>query len=304
MSFSLNQIKNQTGKKAIVTGANTGLGYETALGLAKVGATVILACRNLKKAEIAKRKILAEVTNADVQIIELDLSRLDSVRTFAATYRERYDSLDLLINNAGIMFPPYTKTVDGFESQIGVNHLGHFLLTQLLIDLMSDRPESRIVSLSSNAHKFGRLNFQDLQSEQNYSATAAYGQSKLACLMFADELQRRLEASGKKILSVAAHPGVAATELSRHMPSWLVWAMSFTVAPFITHPVDQASLPTLMAALDPNVQGGEYFGPQGAGEMTGLPGRATKAKHALDQAAATQLWTVSQDLTQCQFHLS
>ena len=304
MGFSLDNIPSQAGKKAIVTGANTGLGYETALGLAKVGTTVIMACRNLTKGEAAKAKILSEVSDTEITVIELDLSSLESVRQFAATYREQFETLDLLINNAGIMFPPYTKTTEGFESQIGVNHLGHFLLTQLLIDLMPDSSESRVVSLSSNAHKFGRMNFEDLQSEQKYSATAAYGQSKLACLMFADELQRRLEVSGKQVISVAAHPGVAATELSRHMPGWLVWIMSFTVAPLITHPVPQASLPTLMAALASDVKGSEYFGPQGSGEMTGLPGRASKANHALDRDVAAKLWAISEQLTGCQFVFS
>ncbi|OKH17331.1 oxidoreductase [[Limnothrix rosea] IAM M-220] len=297
MSFSLENAPKQTGKKAIVTGANTGLGFETALGLAKLGATVILACRNLEKADAAKTKILEQVKDADVTVMHLDLSRLESVKKFASEYRDRHDSLDLLINNAGIMFPPYTKTEEGFESQIGVNHLGHFLLTELLIDLMPDTPESRVVSLSSNAHKFGKINFDDLQSEQKYSATAAYGQSKLACLMFADELQRRLEASGKQKISVAAHPGVAQTELARHMPGWLVWIMGITVAPFITHPVDQAALPTLMAAIAPDVKGSEYFGPQGTAEMTGQPGRAEKADHALDQEVAAKLWQVSEKLT-------
>ncbi len=303
MSFSLENAPKQTGKKAIVTGANTGLGYETALGLAKLGATVIMACRNLEKAEAAKAKILEQAKDADITVMHLDLSSLESVKKFASEYRDRHDSLDLLINNAGIMFPPYTKTEEGFESQIGVNHLGHFLLTELLIDLMPDTPESRVVSLSSNAHKFGRMNFDDLQSEKNYSATAAYGQSKLACLMFADELQRRLDESDKQKISVAAHPGVAQTELARHMPDWLVWIMGFTVAPFITHPVDQAALPTLMAAIAPDVKGGEYFGPQGAGEMTGKPGRAEKASHALDQNVAKKLWQVSEELTDCKFEV-
>ncbi|AFY37737.1 Protochlorophyllide reductase [[Leptolyngbya] sp. PCC 7376] len=297
MSFSVENAPSQQGKTAIVTGSNTGLGYETALGLAKLGATVILACRNLEKAEAAKTKILSEVPSAAVSVMALDLNSLDSVRQFAADFRTQHQQLDLLINNAGIMFPPYTQTAEGFESQIGVNYLGHFLLTQLLIDLMPDTPDSRIVSLSSNAHKFGKLNFDDLQSEKNYSATAAYGQSKLACLMFADELQRRLAASGKQKISVAAHPGVAQTELARHMPGWLVWIMGFTVAPFITHPVDQAALPTLMAAIASDVKGGEYFGPQGTAEMTGKPGRAEKASHALDQDAATKLWQVSEQLT-------
>jgi NAD(P)-dependent dehydrogenase (short-subunit alcohol dehydrogenase family) len=303
MGFNLDTIPSQTGKKAVVTGANTGLGFETALGLAKTGATVILACRDPEKAAQAKAQILTQVPNADIETIPLDLSRLASVREFAAQYQQKYDQLDLLINNAGIMFPPYTKTEDGFESQIGVNHLGHFLLTALLLKLMPDSSESRVVSLSSNAHKFGKINFEDLQSEQKYSSTAAYGQSKLACLLFADELHRRLVANGKQILSVCAHPGVAQTELARHMPSFLVLIMRFTVAPLITHPVEQAALPILLAALGSEVKGGNYFGPQGAGEMTGQPGLAVKAPHGQDAAVAAKLWQVSEALTGCQFTL-
>ena len=297
MDFSLESISSQQGKMAIVTGANTGLGFETALGLAKVDATVILACRNLEKAEAAKAEILAQVPDAKLEVMQLDLGSLSSVREFAANYKEKYSQLDLLINNAGIMFPPYSKTEEGFESQIGVNHLGHFLLTALLIDLMPDNSDARIVSLSSNAHKFGKINFDDLQSEQKYSSTAAYGQSKLACLMFADELNRKLKASGKNILSVAAHPGVAQTELARHMPGFLVTLIRWTIAPFITHPVDEAALPTLLAALGSEVKGGDYFGPQGKGEMTGEPGVAVKADHAKDTEVAAKLWQVSEELT-------
>lgn len=301
MDFSLENISSQQGKMAIVTGANTGLGFETALGLAKVGATVILACRNLEKAEAAKAEILAQVPDAKLEVMPLDLGSLSSVREFAASYKDKYSQLDLLINNAGIMFPPYSKTEDGFESQIGVNHLGHFLLTALLIDLMPDNSDARIVSLSSNAHKFGKINFEDLQSEQKYSSTAAYGQSKLACLMFADELNRKLKASGKNILSVAAHPGVAQTELARHMPGFLVTLIRWTIAPFITHPVDEAALPTLLAALGAEVEGGDYFGPQGKGEMTGEPGVAVKADHAKDTEVAAKLWQVSEELTDHKF---
>ncbi|NJN74040.1 MAG: SDR family oxidoreductase [Limnothrix sp. RL_2_0] len=297
MDFTLENISSQQGKMAIVTGANTGLGFETALGLAKVDATVILACRNLEKAEAAKTEILTKVPDAKLEVMQLDLASLSSVREFSAQYREKYAHLDLLINNAGIMFPPYSKTEDGFESQIGVNHLGHFLLTALLIDLMPDNSDSRIVSLSSNAHKFGKINFDDLQSEQKYSSTAAYGQSKLACLMFADELDRKLKASDKNILSVAAHPGVAQTELSRHMPGFMVTLIRWTIAPFITHPVDEAALPTLLAALGSEVKGGDYFGPQGTAEMTGKPGIAVKADHAKDTDVTAKLWQVSEELT-------
>ena len=298
MNFSLSQIPSQQDKIAIVTGANTGLGYETALGLAKTGMKVVMACRNLEKAEQAKAQILAEAPEAELEVMSLDLSELQSVRSFSEAFRQRHAQLNLLINNAGIMFPPYEVTEDGFESQFAVNYLSHFLLTALLIDLMPDSSESRVVSLSSNAHQFGRINFEDLQSERDYSAVGAYGQSKLACLMFALELNRRLMAQGKKILSVCAHPGLSETELARHIPDWVQMLLRLTPLPLMSHPPKAAALPTLCAALGPDVKGGEYFGPQGLFETSGEPGRAAIAKHAQDKAAAETLWKVSKKLVE------
>lgn len=201
MAFDLENIPSQQGKVAIVTGANTGLGYETVSYLAQKHFKVIMACRDLEKAAQAKAKIKMTVPVADLEILQIDLSDLSSVRGFAQIFRQNYNSLDLLINNAGIMWPPYALTVDGFESQMGANYFGHFLLTALLLDLMPNTSESRVVSLSSNAHRLGagKINFDDLQSKQNYSKTGAYAQSKLACLMFGNELQRRLAQAGKKI---------------------------------------------------------------------------------------------------------
>lgn len=301
MDFNLNSIPSQQGKIAIVTGANTGLGYETALGLAQVGMTVILACRNEAKAQQAKTNILTQLPNAQLDIIPLDLSQQASVRAFAQQYRSQHSHLNLLINNAGIMFPPYSATADGFESQFAVNHLSHFLLTSLLIDLMPDTAESRIVSLSSNAHKFGKINFDDLQSETQYSAVAAYGQSKLACLLFANELQRKLTAQNKSILSVCAHPGVSNTELARYIPKAIQLLLWLTPLPFMAHSPQKASLPTLYAALADDVKGGEYFGPQGALEMSGKPGRAPKAAHGQDEASAQKLWDISEQLSGSNF---
>lgn len=305
MAFDLENIPSQQGKVAIVTGANTGLGYETVSYLAQKHFKVIMACRNLEKAEQAKVEIEATVPVADLEILQIDLSDLSSVRRFAQNFRQHYNSLDLLINNAGIMWPPYALTVDGFESQMGANYFGHFLLTALLLDLMPDTSESRVVSLSSNAHRLGagKINFDDLQSEQNYSKTGAYAQSKLACLMFGNELQRRLAQAGKKIRSVTAHPGVSNTELARHMPQYQVQLIQYTIGPLLCHAPDQAALPILMAALDPEAQGGEYFGPQGFMEMKGQPGRATQSDYAQNQAAAAQLWGVSEELTGCTFDI-
>ncbi|WP_299404340.1 oxidoreductase [Acaryochloris sp. IP29b_bin.148] len=305
MAFDLEHIPSQAGKTAIVTGANTGLGYETVINLAKKNCKVIMACRHPDRAEHAKADIEAKVPGANLEILLIDLSDLSSVRAFAQAFRQQYDRLDLLINNAGIMWPPYALTVDGFESQMGTNYLGHFLLTMLLLDLMPDTPESRVVSLSSNAHKLGSgaINFDDLHSEQNYSKTGAYAQSKLACLMFGNELQRWLANAGKQIRSITAHPGVSNTELARHMPQYQIDLIQYTIGPLLCHPPAQAAMPIVMAALDPEAQGGEYFGPQGFLEMKGQPGRATQSDYAQNQAAAEHLWDVSEQLTESTFAL-
>ncbi len=297
MTFNLNTVPTQAGKVAIITGANTGIGYETALGLSQTGMKVIMACRNLDKAQQAKKTILAKVPHADLDIIELDLGQLSSIRAFAETYRQRYSHLDLLINNAGIMVPPYTKTEEGFESQMGVNHLGHFLLTALLLDLMPDTSEARVVSLSSNAHKLGKINFDDLQSERNYSPFGAYAQSKLACLMFANELNRQFAAADRKTLSVCAHPGGSDTELSRHMSASTITLLKLSGLTFITHAPADAALPTLYAALAPDVSGGDYFGPQGFLEMSGKPGKVAQSKSAQNRNVAQKLWKTSKVLT-------
>ncbi|MDJ0702399.1 MAG: oxidoreductase [Leptolyngbyaceae cyanobacterium MO_188.B28] len=305
MNFHLDNAPMQHGKVAIVTGANTGLGYETALGLAQKGMKVILACRSQARAEDAKTAIESAAPAADLDIMLLDLGDFSSVRRFTENFKEKYTELNLLINNAGIMWPPYSKTVDGFESQMGVNYFGHFLLTVLLIDLMPDRTDSRVVTLSSGAHKLGKgkINFEDLNWEKRYSKIDAYAQSKLACLMFAEELNRKLRHAGKKILSISAHPGVSETELGRYLSKFEELIIRVTISPFLTHSVEQAALPTLMAALDPDVKGGEYFGPQGLLEMIGQPGRATQSKYSQNQQAAKQLWDISEKLTVCELSL-
>ena len=285
----------QSGRIAIVTGANTGIGYETALALAKTGMTVVLACRDLSKANQAQAQIQAQVPGADVIVMPLDLSQLASVREFAGAYRDRFARLDLLINNAGVMGPPYRQTEDGFEQQMGVNYFGHFLLTELLLDLMPNTPESRVVSLSSNAHKMGQIDFSDLQSESSYSPMGAYAQSKLACLMFALELDRRLKEGDRRVLSVCAHPGGSPTELGRHIPAAMALLLRFTLLP-LTHSPDQAALPTLYAALSPEVEGGDYFGPQGFLEFSGEPGPVSPSSGAQREDVARELWTQSERL--------
>ncbi len=256
-----------------------------------------MACRSLDRAEAARQRILAEVPGADLEILQIDLGRLASVREAAETFKSKTSRLDILINNAGIMFPPYSKTEDGFESQMAANCFGHFLLTSLLIELMPDSPDSRIVWLSSNAHKTGKIAFDDLHFEKKYSKTAAYAQSKLACLMYALELDRKLKASGKRIRSNCAHPGGAETDLSRHMAPWVLGLMKITILPFIVQSAADGALPTLEAALSPTAEGGRYYGPQGFLEMRGPSGIATIAKPALDVEASKKLWQLSEQLT-------
>lgn len=289
----------QTGRIAIVTGANTGLGFETTKAFALKGITTVMACRNPSRALAAKTQIETAVPGANLSIIQLDLSSLASVREFAAAFRAAHDSLDLLILNAGIMAPPYATTVDGFESQIGANYLGHFLLTSLLIDMMPDASSSRIVALSSNSHKMGRqrIVFEDLHWQQAYSATDAYSQSKLACLMFGNALARRLKESGSSIVAASAHPGISPTELIRHTPKVLVAILKVTIAPFFSHPPDRGALPQIMAALDENVSGGDYYGPTGRSELKGPPGPAEQLPYALNTDEQDRLWTVSREAT-------
>jgi NAD(P)-dependent dehydrogenase (short-subunit alcohol dehydrogenase family) len=292
----IENFPSQTGRIMIVTGANTGLGYENAKTLAAKGATVVMACRNIEKANAAKEKIIQEVPNGNLVVMEVDLSSLTSVRAFAKNYQSKYDRLDVLINNAGVMMPPYTKTEDGFELQFAANYLGHFLLTGLLLDTILKTPDSRIVTLSSLVHKNGRINFDDLQSEKKYSAQDAYGQSKLACLMFTYELQRRLEKAGHKdTISTGSHPGIATTELSRHMPKLLYTVLKYTLAPFLTHAPSEGAKPTILAAIG-EASGGDYFGPTGVAEMKGRPGKAKSTEMARNENLGSKLWKKSEEL--------
>ncbi|MGH1338267.1 MAG: oxidoreductase [Aureispira sp.] len=300
MSFNLQNISSQQGRLAIVTGANIGLGYETVLELLRKEVKVVLACRNLDKANKAKSDLLKAVPKAEIAVLTIDLSSLNSVRTFAKHFLEQYKRLDLLINNAGVMMPPYTKTEDGFELQMGANYFGHFLLTGLLLPTLLATPHSRIVSLASIAHQRGDINFDDLQSEQEYSAVKAYAQSKLACLMYGYELQRRLDVHGhQQTISTIAHPGVSVTNLGQHLPKF-VQLISPLVAPLFTHKPNKGAQPTLWAALGP-AKGGDYFGPTGWKEMKGKPGKVDSTPLSKDKAIAKRLWEVSEKLTNCTY---
>jgi NAD(P)-dependent dehydrogenase (short-subunit alcohol dehydrogenase family) len=288
-------IPDQTGRTAVITGANTGLGYETAAALAAKGAHVVLAVRNVDKGNAAADLIARRTPSASVAVQELDLSSLESVRAAADELHSAHDTIDLLINNAGVMMTPKSTTKDGFELQFGTNHLGHFAFTGLLLDRLLPVPGSRVVTVSSVGHRFARngINFDDLQSERNYGRIAAYGQAKLANLMFTYELQRRLQ--GTNTIAAAAHPGGSRTELARNLPT-LVRVVEGVLSPLFQG-ADMGALPTLRAATDPGVIGGQYFGPDGFGEQRGYPKVVASSRVSHDIDAQRRLWTVSEQLT-------
>jgi NAD(P)-dependent dehydrogenase (short-subunit alcohol dehydrogenase family) len=292
--WTIANIPDQTGRTAVITGANTGLGYETAAALAAKGANVVLAVRNLERGKGAADLISRRTPGASVALQELDLTSLESVRAAADELRSKHDTIDLLINNAGVMMTPKSTTKDGFELQFGTNHLGHFAFTGLLLDRVLATPGSRVVTVSSTAHRFVRgIRFDDLQWERDYSRARAYGQSKLANLMFTYELQRRL--AGTNTIAAAAHPGGANTELTRNVPP-LIAAVTRPLERFM-QAADMGALPTLRAATDPGVLGGQYFGPDGFAEQRGYPKvvASTQASHDVD--AQRRLWTLSEELT-------
>jgi NAD(P)-dependent dehydrogenase (short-subunit alcohol dehydrogenase family) len=288
--WTIADIPDQTGRTAVITGANTGLGYETALALAARGARVVLAVRNLDKGRSAADLITRRNPGSDVSLQQLDLTSLASIDEAAGQLRAAHDRIDLLINNAGVMMTPKSTTKDGFELQFGTNHLGHFALTGRLLDRLLATPDSRVVTVSSMGHRFGRMRFDDLQSERSYHRVGAYGQSKLANLMFTYELQRRL--AGTDTIAVAAHPGGSSSELSRHLPSFVQ-----QVFKPLEQGTDMGALPTLRAATDPTVLGGQYVGPGGFAEMRGYPKIVGSSARSHNVAAQQRLWAVSEELT-------
>ncbi len=290
-NWSAEALGDQSGRVAIVTGSNSGIGFETARVLAGKGAIVVMACRNLDKANPKANEIRAAHPGADVEVMQLDLSDLGSVQRFAEAFRAKHSRLDLLINNAGIMVPPYGKTAQGFETQFGVNHLGHFALTGSLLDLITNTPGSRIVTVSSIAHYMGRIDFADLNWEKGYRAQAAYGQSKIANLLFTYELQRRLAAAGKDTIAVAAHPGWTETNLQEHAKG-----VKF-LNRFLAQEPLMGALPTLYAATEPGVNGAEYFGPNGP------PKKVKSNRRSHDRNVAERLWNVSEELTGVHFQI-
>lgn len=298
-SWTTDDMPDLTGKVAIVTGANSGIGWDTAVAFAEKGATVIMACRNLEKGQAALDQLKTEVPGADVELMQLDLASLDSVRAFAETFDAKYDRLDLLINNAGIMMVPYAQTADGFESQFGTNHLGHFALTGRLLDRLLATPGSRVVNVSSTGHRMGKMGFDNLMAEgpDVYSPASAYGNSKLANLLFTYELQRRFEAASVDAEALAAHPGGTNTNLQDEMGDrWYIKPLMPLMRMYMQDS-DMGALPTVRAAVDPEAKGGQYYGPGGFMEQRGYPVIVQSNDKSHNLADARQLWDASETLT-------
>lgn len=297
--FTDRDVPDQTGRTILVTGANSGIGFATSAVLSRAGARVLLACRDHDKATAAAARIREQTPDADLGIVVLDQASLASVTAAAAQIRDEEARLDVLVNNAGVMGPPLTRTEDGFELQFGVNHLAVFALTAHLLPLLRDRADSRIVTTSSVVHREGKLFLDDPNAEAGYDRFERYRQSKLANLLFALELDRRLRAAGAETASVACHPGLATTNLSHDAAPWMRWVMP-VAQPLLRlrfNSAEQGAWPTLMAATDPSVQGGEYLGPTRRRETSGPAGRAQVADHARDTELAQKLWQLSVELT-------
>lgn len=294
--WTAEQIPDQSGRIAVVTGANSGLGLATARALALAGGAVVLACRNLEKGTEAAAAIAATAPEVVVAVAELDLSSLASIRAFADRFSAEHEGLDLLINNAGVMAPPRAETADGFELQFGTNHLGHFALTGLLLGPMEGRDDSRVVTVSSTAHRYGKIRFDDLQGERGYGRWRAYCQSKLANVLFARELDRRLRAAGSTVSSMAAHPGYAATNLQSAGPPVYERAVFAVANLVLAQSAEMGALSQLYAATRPYLDGGLFVGPDGFDEQRGYPRVVAPVKRGQDQATAERLWSVSEAL--------
>ncbi|MFH2060252.1 MAG: oxidoreductase [Pseudomonadota bacterium] len=290
--WNSHNISDQTDRIVIVTGAASGLGLETATVLAEKNANVIIAVRSQKKGEQALSQIKTNFPNATIKTMALDLASLASIKSFAQNFKQTHSRLDLLINNAGVMIPPYQKTMDGFELQMGTNHLGHFALTGHLISLLKDTPESRIVNVSSMAHKIGNINFDDLHWEnRKYKKWDAYGDSKLANLYFTFALQKKLDQQNSHVIVTAAHPGWTATKLQRHTNFFNL------LNPIFAQTIPMGALPTLYAATAKNVKGTDFFGPSGFMEIKGYPKKVESNLKSKDPIVAEQLFHISEELT-------
>jgi protochlorophyllide reductase len=293
-------IPDQSGKIGLVTGGNSGLGYETVRALAIKGARVILASLDTARGHAARDRILQLSPEVVIELMQLDLASLASIRQFTENFKAEYAQLHILVNNAGIMATPYGDTVDGFEMQVGVNHLGHFALTGLLCEVLLNTPESRVVAVSSFSEIIGWMNLDNLMNEKSYNRWRAYGKSKLANLLFAYELQRRLKAAGAPTISLAAHPGIAASNLredlkSRQTP--FLYRIQGYFWELLTQSVEMGALPQLYAATALEVKGGEFYTPTGFYNLWGYPKKSRSSHRSYDERFAAQLWNLSEDLT-------
>ncbi|MFT7242774.1 MAG: NAD(P)-dependent dehydrogenase (short-subunit alcohol dehydrogenase family) [Candidatus Azotimanducaceae bacterium] len=291
-------IPSQEGKTILITGANTGIGFDTARVLAMRGARVLLGCRSEEKANDAINRIKAIKGDVDVAWVPLDLTSLASIEAAANIVSEE-TRLDALLNNAGVMIPPKQETSDGFELQFGVNHLGHFALTGRLLHKLKDQPGARIVNVSSLAHRNGKIDYEDIHAEKKYDRMARYAMSKFANILFTYELQRRLQKSNSPAISVACHPGGSATELGRYMPPFL--SLLLTPLNLIMNSSAEGALPTLMATTSAEVHGGDYFGPMRMGEIIHSARKVNSIAASKDEADAARLWDLSTELTSVEF---
>ncbi|MCL7417986.1 MAG: oxidoreductase [Halalkalicoccus sp.] len=307
-NWSAESIQDLSGATIVVTGANTGLGYEATKAFARKGGHVVMACRSEQRGHAAAESIREDLPSASLSVHECDLADLDSVRAFVREFESTYPSLHVLCNNAGVMAIPRTETEQGFETQFGVNHLGHFALTGLLLDRLRETGgETRVVTQSSAVHEQGEIDFEDLQGEESYDPWGAYAQSKLANLLFAYELDRRLSESGSEIKSVACHPGYAATDLQRRGPEMRgsrlrLWAMGAMNA-LLAQDAETGALPLLYAATRPEIEGGEYVGPDGFRGMRGAPAIQRSSERSYDREDAARLWERSEELTGVDYRL-
>lgn len=295
--WTAERMASQEGKIVIITGANSGIGFHATKELAGKGAQIIMAIRNKDKGFKALQEIQNQFPDANLKVMTLDLGNLESVSAFAEAFKKEYTHLDILLNNAGVMMPPYSKTDDGFELQFGVNHLGHFALTAQLFDILKSTPHSRIVNVSSLAHKQGKINFDDLQWEKSYRKMKAYAQSKLSNLLFTYELARSTEAAGLSVKAVAAHPGVSQTNLMRYL------GIFKGIMRLMTQPAWQGALPLLYAATDQGVSNADYIGPDGRREIKGYPVKVKSRANANDVVLAEKLWSESEALIGQKFRI-
>lgn len=298
-NWTANKISDLSGKVIIITGANSGIGYESAREFSRNGAEVIVASRDPIKADLAIQKLKEEIPGAKLKFIKLDLASLKSIRIFTDEFKSNYDKLDILLNNAGIMLIPYGKTQDGFENTVGTNHLGHFALTGLLMDRLTSTPGARVVNVASNAHYAGEMDFNNLlfENKLGYTPMKAYSRSKLANLLFTYELQRRFQSRGHDVIALAAHPGISATSLANHLFFNLISWLIQPVMKMVFQSSAMGALPSLRAAVDPEALGGQYYGPDGKGEKSGYPIVVDSNVASKNEKDAIKLWEISEDLT-------